>query len=125
MRGLWIEIDGTEYPNVSEIVPSIVYDDYYKVKTMDGKVHRDTKGKRTNYTVIFYNENYQKYDNLKRYLRSKKTVKLGVPYGSSSYIEGEFLVTIVGDIPVGKTVDGFMYHTGLKVILERVDYDAH
>ena len=125
MRGLWIEIDDTEYKNVSEIVPSIVYDDYYKVKTMDGKVHRDIKGKRTNYTVVFYNKNYEEYDNLKRYLRGKKTVKLGVPYGRLSYIEGEFLVTIVGDVPVGKTVDGYMYHTGLEVIFERVDYDAH
>ncbi len=125
MKNLWLNIDNTKYENVSEIVPSVVYDYYYDVKTMDGKTHRDIKGKRTNFKVVFFNNNLDQYDELKRYLRANKTVTLRVPYGKVSYIEGEFFVTISGDNIVGKTIDGYMYHTGIEVLFERVDYDAH
>jgi hypothetical protein len=97
---------------------------------MDGKKHRDVKGKRTNYDVVFFNSNMSEYYSLKRYLRQNKTVNLKVPYGYSdsgntTYIEGEFFVTVHGDIPKGQMINGNTYHTGLEVTFERVDYDAH
>lgn len=130
MRRLWIEIvadDGTttRYENVSSITPKVVYDYYYDVQTMDGKRHRKVKGKRTNYDVVFFNKGHEEYIQLKKYLRSKEVVKLNLPYGEYSYIQGDFLCTVSGDIISGKTVDGKMYSTGLSVSFERIDYDAH
>ena len=125
MSKLWIEIDNTRYENVSKITPSVVYDYYYNVQTMDGKKHRDVKGKRTNYDVVFFNNNLTEYEDIRRYLRSKETVMLKIPYGATTYVEGEFYITILGDTPKGKMITGSMYHTGLEVTFERVDYDAH
>lgn len=125
MSKLWITIDDTKYENVSKITPSVVYDYYYDVQTMDGKKHRDVKGKRTNFDVVFFNGGLTEYEDLRRYLRSNTTVTLKVPYGASTFITGEFYVTVLGDTPKGKMITGSMYHTGLEVTFERVDYDAH
>lgn len=130
MRRLWIEIvanDGTttRYENVSSITPNVVYDYYYDVQTMDGKKHRKVKGKRTNYDVVFFNNDYEKYDELKSILRSKEVITLNFPYGTFSYVQGEFLCTVLGDNIIGKTVDNKMYVTGLSVTFERIGYDVH
>lgn len=130
MRRLWIDIvetDGTatRYENISSITPNVVYDYYYDVQTMDGKKHRKVKGKRTNYDIVFFNDGYEKYDQLRAALRAKEIIKLNIPYGSASYIQAEFLCTVLGENIIGKAIDGRMYSTGLSVFLERVDYDTY
>ncbi|MBO5969487.1 MAG: hypothetical protein J6S14_13420 [Clostridia bacterium] len=118
-----IKIDGVEYRNVSSIKPSVVYDYYYDVKTMDGNRHRDIKGKRTNYEAEFYNGNFTEYDKLKTALRNAGIVTLEVPTGTDSSISGEYLVTVNGDELKGKLGGGQWYNTRLSVTFEKVGYD--
>lgn len=118
-----IKINGVEYTNIASVSPSPVYDFYYDVQTMDGKRHRDIKGKRTNYDVVFYNSNYSEYDTLKQLLFSSQSVILEVPNGAESTISGEYLVIVNGDNLKGKLWSGEYYNTGLSVTFEKVGYD--
>lgn len=118
-----IRIDGVEYRNVASIKPSVVYDYYYDVKTMDGSRHRDIKGRRTNYEAEFYNGNFAEYDQLKAALKSAGTVTLEVPNGSESVMSGEYLVTVNGDELKGRLWGGQWYNTRLSVTFEKVGYD--
>jgi len=119
-----IKINDIEYTNIASVSPSPVYDFYYDVQTMDGKRHRDIKGKRTNYDVVFYNANYAEYDRLKQLLFSSQSVILEVPNGAESTINGEYLVIVNGDNLKGKLWSGEYYNTGLSVTFEKVGYDA-
>lgn len=126
-----VEINGVVYTNIASCSPSVVYDYYYDVQTMDGKRHRDIKGKRTNYDIVFYNKNYVEYDLLKSLLLDAEDgiVKLKVPNGANgandeeNYIEGEYLCVVKGDDLKGKLSSGEYYHTGLSVEFEKVGYD--
>lgn len=118
-----IKINGVEYTNIASCTPSPTYDYYYDVKTMDGKRHRDIKGKRTNYSVTFYNKNYAEYDELKQLLFTAKSVILEVPNGAESSVIGEYLVVVKGDELKGKLWSGEYYNTGMSVTFEKVLYD--
>lgn len=118
-----IKIDGVEYPNVSTVTPEIEYDFYYDVKTMDGKIHRSIKGKRTNFDVLFFNNNFSQYDSLKKMLLSKDSVRLEVPDSHNGTISGDYFVTVSNDELKGKLWAGGYYNTALSVFFERVDYD--
>ena len=118
-----IKINGIEYTNVSTAEPSVEYDFYYDVKTMDGKIHRSIKGKRTNYDILFFNINFEEYDNLKRMLLATDMVELSVPDGSDSYKTGTYLVTVSNDELKGKLWGGQYYNTALSVFFEKVGYD--
>lgn len=118
-----IKIDGVEYPNVSTVTPEIEYDFYYDVKTMDGKIHRSIKGKRTNFDVLFFNNNFSQYDSLKKMLLSKDSVRLEVPDSHNGTIIGDYFVTVSNDELKGKLWAGGYYNTALSVFFERVDYD--
>lgn len=120
---IMIKINGIEYDNVSSVTPSPIYDFYYDVKTMDGKRHRDTKGKRTNYDVVFFNKDCIEYDSLKKLLFSSKSVTLEIPNGATSKITGEYLVIVNGDDLKGKLWSGDYYNTALSVKFEKVGYD--
>ena len=120
---IMIKINGIEYDNVSSVTPSPIYDFYYDVKTMDGKRHRDIKGKRTNYDVVFFNKDCIEYDSLKKLLFSSKSVTLEIPNGAESTIIGEYLVCVDGDNLKGKLWNGEYYNTGLSVKFEKVGYD--
>ena len=120
---IMIKINGIEYDNVSSVTPSPVYDFYYDVKTMDGKRHRDIKGKRTNYDVVFFNKDCIEYDSLKKLLFSSKSVTLEIPNGAESTIIGEYLVYVNGDNLKGRLWNGEYYNTGLSVTFEKVGYD--
>lgn len=120
---IMIKINGIEYDNVSSVTPSPIYDFYYDVKTMDGKRHRDIKGKRTNYDVVFFNKDCIEYDSLKKLLFSSKSVTLEIPNGAESTIIGEYLVYVDGDNLKGKLWNGEYYNTGLSVKFEKVGYD--
>lgn len=120
---IMIKINGIEYDNVSSVTPSPVYDFYYDVKTMDGKRHRDIKGKRTNYDVVFFNKDCIEYDSLKKLLFSSKSVTLEIPNGAESTIIGEYLVYVDGDNLKGRLWNGEYYNTGLSVKFEKVGYD--
>lgn len=118
-----VKINGVEYTNIASCSPSVVYDYYYDVQTMDGKRHRDIKGKRTNYDIVFYNKNYVEYDALKRLLMTSNSVTLEVPNGAESNISGEYLCVVKGDDLKGKLWSGEYYNTGLSVEFEKVGYD--
>ena len=118
-----IKINGVEYTNIASVSPSPVYDFYYDVQTMDGKRHRDIKGKRTNFEVEFYNLNSVQYDTLKQLLFSSQSVILEVPNGAESTISGEYLVVVNGDNLKGRLWNGEYYNTGLSVTFEKVGYD--
>jgi len=118
-----IKINDVEYSNIASFSPSVVYDYYYNVKTMDGKGHRDIKGKRTNFSGVFYNGNLAEYDALKQLLLSADTVTLEVPNGAESTISGEYFVNVENDNLKGLLYNGKYYNTGLSVIFEKVDYD--
>ena len=118
-----IKINGVEYTNIASCVPKVEYEYYYDVQTMDGKRHRDVKGKRTNYDITFYNKDFSEYDNLKSMLSSLKTVVLEVPNSTNKTIIGEYYVEISGDTLKGKLNDSDYYNTGLSVSFERVGFD--
>lgn len=118
-----IKIDGVEYSNVSSVEPSVEYDFYCDVKTMDGKIHRSIKGKRTNFDVLFFNNNFAQYDSLKKMLLAKDTVRLEVPDSHNGAIIGDYLVTVSNDELKGKLWAGGYYNTALSVFFERVGYD--
>lgn len=118
-----IKINGVEYTNIASCTPVPIYDFYYDVQTMDGKKHRDIKGKRTNFEVEFYNLNSIQYDTLKQLLFSSQSVILEVPNGAESTISGEYLVIVNGDNLKGKLWSGEYYNTGLSVTFEKVGYD--
>lgn len=119
-----IKINDVEYTNIASCEPNVEYDFYYDVQTMDGKRHRNIKGKRTNYEVVFYNKGSAEYDTLKQLLFSSQSVILEVPNGAESMINGEYLVIVNGDNLKGKLWSGEYYNTGLSVTFEKVEYDA-
>lgn len=118
-----IKINGVEYQNVSTVTPTVEYDFYYDVRTMDGKIHRAIKGKRTNYDILFFNVNFEEYDKLKSFLLSQGSVMLEVPDSFNGYKSGEYLVTVTSDELKGKLYSGGYYNTALSVFFERVGYD--
>ena len=118
-----VKINGIEYTNIVSCTPAPEYDFNYEVQTMDGKKHKDIKGKRTNYEIVFYNKDYVEYDLLKKMLLSSYSVILEVPNGAESYISGEFLVVVNGDELKGKLWSGENYNTNLSVNFEKVGYD--
>lgn len=118
-----VKINGTEYSNIASFSPAVVYDYYYNVVTMDGKGHRDVKGKRTNYSGVFFNGNFEEYDELKKMLLSADTVILEVPNGAESTLIGEYFVTVNNDNLKGLLWNGKYYNTALAVTFERVGYD--
>ena len=118
-----IKINGVEFTNIASCTPEPIYDFYYDVQTMDGKRHRDIKGKRTNYDVVFYNKGSAEYDGLKQVLFTSQCVILDVPNGAESTISGEYLVIVNGDNLKGKLWSGEYNNTGLSVTFEKVGYD--
>lgn len=118
-----IRINGIEYSNVSSVEPEVEYDFYHDVKTMDGKLHRSIKGKRTNYNILFFNGNFEEYDRLKSFLLSQNEVQLEVPDSYSGYKSGIYLVTVSNDELKGKLMTGGYYNTALSVFFEKVGYD--
>lgn len=118
-----IKINGVEYANVSSVAPSVEYDFYHDVKTMDGKIHRKIKGKRTNYDIVFFNSNFEQYDQLKSFLLAADQVFLEIPDSSYGFKSGEYLVTVDGDEPRGILMNDVFYNTALSAFFEKVGYD--
>lgn len=118
-----IKINGVEHKNVASIMPTHEYDFYHSVKTLDGKLHRETKGRRTNFSAVFFNGGNAEYDDLKTLLLSSETVTLEVPDKAESTIVGEYYVTVNNDNLKGLLFNGKYYSTGLSVTFERVGFD--
>lgn len=118
-----IKINGVTYENVGTIKPSVVYEYYYDVVTMDGRRHRDIKGKRTNYDVTFFNNDFVAYDALKTLLMTADSVLLEVPDSNTGTNTGEYTVTVTGDDIKGVLYDGSYYSTALSVTFGRVTCD--
>ena len=49
---IMIKINGIEYDNVSSVTPSPIYDFYYDVKTMDGKIYLSVRNPVTKNPVM-------------------------------------------------------------------------
>jgi hypothetical protein len=118
-----IKINGVVYENVGTIKPSVSYEYHYDVVTMDGRRHRDIKGKRTNYEVTFFNNDFAAYDALKTLLMTSDSVLLEVPDSNTGTNTGEYTVTVTGDDIKGVLYDGSYYSTALSVTFERVTCD--
>lgn len=118
-----IKINGVEYSNVASVEPEVEYDFYHDVKTLDGKLHREIKGKRTNYDIVFFNGNFEEYDNLKTFLLSQNEVQLEVPNSYNGFNSGIFFVNVSNDELKGKLMTGGYYNTALSVFFEKVGYD--
>lgn len=119
-----VEINGREYTNVSSITPEISYDYFYTVKTMDGKTHKRPKGKKTNYTIVFFNVNSSDYERLEKIAAAGGTVILKTPTGAEKYSTAEYFVSIRGNKVKGELSNGKNYLTGLTLLFEAVVYDA-
>lgn len=118
-----IKINDIEYENIASVSPIPVDEYYYDVQTMDGKRHRDKKGRRTNYDVVFFNNDFKGYDELKTLLINSDIVTLEVPNGATSTQKGEYYVTVNGDELKGVLWLGVYYNTALSVSFEKVGYD--
>lgn len=118
-----IRINGDEFSNVSSVKPKVQYDFYHNVATMDGKIHRSVKGKRTNYDIVFFNNNFEKYDQLKSFLLSQDMVNLDVPDSYNGYKSGLYFVSVKDDRLKGELMTGGYYNTALSVSFEKVGYD--
>lgn len=121
---LSIEINGVLYDNVSSITPSVEYEYYYEVQTMDGKIHRKIKGSRTNYSIVFFNVDYEQYHKLKRKLYLAETVELTVENENNDNIKAEYYVYFEGDTYKGKTYEEKNYYTLLTVNFKRVGFES-
>ena len=119
-----IEINGVEYTNIASCTPAPIYDFYYDVTTLDGKRHREKRGHKVNYNIVFYNKDGKEYDDLKTLLYFADEVTLKVPTGADKFDYGRFLVTVNGDNLKGKLWNGEYYNTGLSVTFERVEYNV-
>lgn len=130
MTGLWVGFvsnNGTEtrYENVSKITPSVVYDYNYNVKTMDGRPHREIKGFRVNYEVVFFNNDLDKFDELIKFVANNKIATVKFPTTSRGFIKEEYIITVNGFLQKGKTLTGRNYRNGLVVTFERTGYDNY
>lgn len=118
-----VKINGVEYTNIASVEPFPEYELYHSVKTMDGKLHKSVKGVRTNYDIVFFNINFEQYDELKKLLFSAKTVLLEVPTGAEKTVSAEYYPVVNGDVLKGLLWNGKYYNTALSVTFERVDLD--
>lgn len=118
-----IKINNKEYANIASIEPSIEYDFYHNVKTLDGKIHREVKGKKTNYSIVFFNQNFAEYDALKNFLETAETVALTVPDKLGDESTDTYLPTVKGYQMKGILMNGIFYSTALSVMFEKVGYD--
>lgn len=121
---LKIKIAGTVFENVAKIEPEVKYTYNYNVTTMDGVQHREVKGVRTNYDVMFFNSLNGDYEDIKDYLQSHDTVQVGILNADgTTYTTREYFATIGSEIHKGLLDDGTYYFTGLPVKFEAVSFD--
>lgn len=120
-----IKVNDIEVKSVASISPDLVVDDLYNVQTLDGKIHRKIKGKRTNYDLVFFNN--LSSDNLFYTLidlfSSGEIVTLTVPKNRYETETADFHPDITSYNAKGYLNDGTFYHNGLAVSFERVGYD--
>lgn len=119
-----VEINGAVYTNVASMTPPAEESSYYDVTTMDGKRHKDLKGRRTNWTITFYNRLDETYYDLKEILRTGNTVTVTVPIDGSRTETAEYYPSIQSESAKGYTMDGVFYFNGLTVLFERVALDG-
>lgn len=118
-----IKINGISYKNVSSITPSFVYDYYYSLQTMDGKTHKKVKGKKTNYSIVFFNINSSVYEALQEVILNNEIVSVEIPVGANTTKTSSYFAEITGNKIKGYLSNGNNYLTGLTITLEAVDYD--
>lgn len=124
MIPLKVGINGVEYTNVAVMTPSTEEANYFDVTTMDGHKHKDLKGRKTHWTITFYNRLDATYYELRDVLKAGGTVTLTVPVDGSATESAEYYPVIQSEVAKGYTMDGTFYFNGLQVYFEKVTYDG-
>ena len=119
-----IKVNDLEVTSVASLSPNFSIDYLYDVQTLNGRVHRKTKGKKTNYSIVFYNKLGNVFYDLLELFSSGESVMLTVPKNRHETETAEFLPEITSYNANGQLNDGTFYHNGLAVYFERVDYDG-
>ena len=91
---------------------------------MDGHKHKDLKGRKTHWTITFYNRLDATYYELRDVLKAGGTVTLTVPVDGSATESAEYYPVIQSEVAKGYTMDGTFYFNGLQVYFEKVTYDG-
>lgn len=118
-----IKINGVTYSNVGTLTPSVSIEYAYSVQTMDGKLHQSVKGKKTNYTIIFYNSLDGVFYELKNLLAKGEKVLLTVPKNATEEYTSEYYPEIKSYSAKGRLNNGEFFYNALKVVFDKVDYD--
>lgn len=108
---------------VGNIEPDFVVDYDYDVQTLNGVIHRKTKGVKTNYDIVFFNRTDGVFYQLIKLFAKGEKVSLTLPVDGVNTITADFYPEIQGYDAKGRLSDGTFYHNGLEVSFERVAYD--
>lgn len=118
-----VEINGLKVTCVTPFKPKVQTDYLYDVQTMDGVIHRKTKGVKTHYDLVFFNNLDDNFYEVQKLLKKGEKVTLTIPFDRYNTETGEFLPEITDYNAQGELNDGTFYHNGLAVSFERVAYE--
>jgi hypothetical protein len=118
-----VEINGLGVTCVAPFKPKVETDYDYDVQTMDGVVHRKTKGVKTNYDLVFFNNLDDSFYEILKLFKKGEKVTLTIPCDRYNTETAEFLPTITDYNAQGQLNDGTFYYNGLAVSFERVAYE--
>lgn len=118
-----VKINDLEVTSVASLSPDVETDYLYDVQTMDGVIHRKTKGVKTHYDLVFFNNLDGTFYDILKLCKKGEKVTLSVPIDRYNTETAEFLPEITNYNARGVLNDGTFYHNGLAVSFERVAYD--
>lgn len=124
MSKLQVGVNGATYTNVATMTPEIEESYDFEVTTMDGRQHKQLKGRRTNWRITFYNRLDATYYELRDIIREGGTVSLSVPLDGEAVQTSDYYASIQSENAKGYTMDGIFYFNGLTVLFERVALDG-
>lgn len=124
MIPMQVGINGAVYTNVAAMTPSVDTQYYFDVVTMDGHTHKKLKGRKTHWTITFYNRLDETYYELRDVITAGGTVTLTVPVNGSLTDSAEYYPVIQSEVAKGYMADGTFYFNGLQVYFEKVTYDG-
>lgn len=124
MIPMQVSVNGVVYTNVASMTPSVEEQYYFDVTTMDGRTHKKIKGRKTHWTITFYNRLDATYYELRNVLTAGGVVALTVPINGNQTSEAEYYPIIKSEVAKGYTTDGTFYFNGLQIYFEKVRFDG-
>lgn len=118
-----VRINDLEVTSVASLSPNVETDYLYDVQTMNGVIHRKTKGTKTHYNLVFFNNLDGTFYDILRLCKNGEAVTLTIPIDRYNTETADFLPEITNYNARGVLSDGTFYHNGLAVSFERVAYD--